>query len=192
MLPESNWNTPFVAIEENRRDLQFKKIIPLSELWNSSINVAQTNTSDKIWDEIFTQQDLSLKKAISESVSSTSFYNQLQNSCWQYGKSMAEKDWPTSNIDHPFDAFMAIISLKVGVLKNSDCFLLERKTKNACTFYWLSSPNESPELCMLYHELFRGYFYHLSKKLRIEIHSSILPSSNEKLKAWKFILLWID
>ena len=192
MLPESCWNTPFVTIEENRKEIQFKKFTLLSDLWSSPfLHEFKDNIQDN-WDLIFRFQNDSLKKATTETTSATSFFNQLQNSCWQYGKSLAEKDWPTANIDHPYDAFLALATLQVGFLKNSECFLLERKTKNACTFYWLSSPIEHTALCMLYHEVFRGYFYHLSRNLRVEIHSSILPSSADKMKAWKINLLWID
>lgn len=190
MLPESSWNNPFVAIEENRQENQYQKFIFLSDLWNAPF--PKNSRDSKNWEKIFDFQNTSLKKAIAEAKSASSFYNQLQSSCWQYGKSLAEKDWPTANIDHPHDAFLALITLRVGFLKNSDCFLLERKTDNACTFYWLSSPFDHLELCMLYHEVFRGYFYHLSRNLRVEIHSSILPSSEQKVKAWKFNLLWID
>ena len=192
MLPESSWNTPFVPVEESRRELQYLKFTHLSDLWNSNFTKELKTTAEENWNQIFDFQNQSLSKIIAEATSVTSFYNQIQNSCWQYGKSLAEKDWPKSNIQHPHDAFLALATLQVGYLKNSECFLLERKTKNACTFYWLSSPIIYTQLCMLYHEIFRGYFYHLSRNLRVEIHSSILPSSEEKVKAWKFNLLWVD
>jgi len=192
MLPESSWNAPYVAIDENRKEAQFQKFIYLSDLWGTPIPAEQKNEWLDRWPSIFEFQHRTLTEAISKAASAGTFYNQLQNVCWQYGKALAEKDWPTSTIEHPHDAFLALTTLKVGNLKHSDCFILERKTKDTCTFYWLSSPIESPQLCMLYHELFRGYFYHLSRKLRTEIHSSILPSSSEKVKAWKINLLWID
>lgn len=191
MLPESGWNTPYITIEDSRKVSQLQKFVPLSELWDSPF----PKTDDKHqlnWEEIFEFQHRTLMKSVSEASSSVSHYNQLQNSSWQYGKSLAEKDWPTANIFHPHDAFLALSTLRVGTLKNSESFILERKTANACTFYWMSSPIEHTELCMLYHEIFRGYFYHLSRNLRMEVHSSILPSSDEKVKAWKINLLWID
>jgi hypothetical protein len=192
MLPDSNWNIPFVAIEEKRKEDHYKKFTLLSDLWSAPFNLALGEVASDNWSLIFKFQNDSLKKAISETSASSSFYNQLQNTCWQYGKSLSEKDWPSINIPHPHDAFLALATLSIGFLKNSDSFLLERKTKNSCTFYWLSSPIEYTELCMLYHEVFRGYLYHLSRNIRVEIHSSILPNSKEKVKAWKINLLWID
>jgi hypothetical protein len=192
MLPESSWNSPFITIEESRKELQYKKFLLLSDLWDAPFNQELTSSPAEAWNEIFNHQNASLKKAMDEASSVSSFYNQLQNTCWQYGRSLAEKDWPTALIQHPHEAFLAISTLKVGILKNSECYLLERKTQNACNFYWLSSPIDFTELCMLYHEVFRGYFYHLSRNLRVEIHSSILPNSDEKVKSWKFNLLWID
>lgn len=192
MLPDSNWNTPFITIEENRKDSQYKKLTQLSELWGAQFSEDFEKTNNETWKQIFDFQNTTLSKQISEANSTISFFNQLQNSCWQYGRAIAEKDWPTSNIAHPHDAFLALSSLKIGHLNYSECFLLERKTAKACTFYWLSSPIEHTQLCLLYHEIFRGYFYHLSRNLRVEIHSSILPSSEEKVKVWKLNLLWID
>jgi len=192
MLPESSWNSPFVAIEENRKEAQYQKFIFLSDLWGSSVSPEDQSQLVGNWSQIFQFQNETLTKAIAKASSANTFYNQLQNSCWQYGKSLAEKDWPVATMNHPHDAFLALTTLRIGNLKHSECFLLERKTKDACTFYWLSSPIDYPELCMLYHEVFRGYFYHLSRNLRTEIHSSILPSSVEKVKAWKINLLWID
>lgn len=192
MLPDSNWNTPFVAIEEKRKESQYKKFTQLSELWGSPFNHQIAESAQENWNTIYEYQNETLRDAISKANGSASFYNQLQNTCWQYGKTLAEKDWPVSNIHHPYDAFLALASLNIGFLKNSEPFLLERKTKNSCTFYWLGSPINHTELCMLYHELFRGYFYHLSRNIRVEIHSTILPSSKEKMKAWKINLLWID
>ena len=191
MLPESSWNSPFVAIEENRKEKQSQKFIFLSDLWSSPVPVEQQIDFSNDWNHIFQFQNQSLHLEIAKAASAGTFYNQIQNSCWQYGKVLSEKDWPVSTINHPHDAFLALATLRIGNLKHSDCFILERKTKDACTFYWLSSPFDYPELCMLYHEVFRGYFYHLSRNLRVEIHSSILPSSIEKVKAWKINLLWI-
>lgn len=192
MQPQSSWNTPFVAIEETRKESQYKKFSLLSDLWNAPYSQNYSSTAEENWTQIFTHQNQTLTKAMGEATSVTSFYNQLQNAAWQYGKSLSEKDWPNAMISHPYDAYLAIAALKIGFLKNSECFLLERKTKTACTFYWLSSPIEHTDLCMLYHEIFRGYCYHLSRNLRVEVHSSILPSSIEKMKAWKINLLWVD
>lgn len=192
MLPDTSWNTPFITIEEKRKETQYRKFTLLSDLWGAPCTLELDGSTQENWSQIFKFQNTSLKKAISEATSANSFYNQLQNSCWQYGRSLSEKDWPTVTVQHPHDAFLALASLNIGFLKNSDPFLLERKTNNSCTFYWLSSPIDYTELCMLYHEVFRGYFYHLSRNLRVEIHSSILPNSKEKVKAWKINLLWVD
>lgn len=189
MQPESKWNSPYVAIEETRKENQFKKFVHLSGLWNAS-TPAEIETLQN-WDSLYSFQSETLINAISKEKSS-SFFNQLESSCWQYGKSLAEKDWPVANIRHPHDGYLALKTLRIGSLKNAEPFILERKTQNACTFYWMSSPSEHHELCMLYHEIFRGYFYHLSRNLRVEITPSILPSSEEKLKTWKISLLWIE
>jgi len=189
MLPESKWNTPYVAIEETRKEFQFLKFVHLSQLWNSP--PTEELESSKNWESLYQFQSKTLSQAIA-SENSASFFNQLESSCWQYGKSMAEKDWPTANIRHPHDGYLALKTLRIGSLKNAEPFILERKTENSCTFYWMSSPSEHHELCMLYHEIFRGYFYHLSRNLRVEITPSILPSSEEKIKAWKITLLWIE
>ena len=192
MLPESNWNSPFIPIEAHRNESQYDKFTTLSELWNSPFPSQKKSLEDDNWDELFAFQNQSLKGTLSQTASSNVFFNQIQNACWQFGKNLAEKDWPTSTIDHPHDAFLALATLRIGNLKHSDCFLLERKTKDSCTFYWLSSQTEFTELCMLYHEIFRGYFYQLSHQIRVEILGSILPNDLEKVKVWKINLLWID
>jgi hypothetical protein len=192
MLPESKWNSPYTAIEDTRKEIQFQKFLNMSELWNAPFPVDISKEKSRDWNFIFVFQSETLKKAVALSSSANSYFNQLQNACWQYGKTLAEKDWPESNIDHPVDGFLALSTLKLGQLKNSEPFILERKTEKSCSFYWLSSPIDHEELCMLYHEVFRGYCYHLSRNLRMEVHATILPSSEEKVKAWKINLLWID
>jgi hypothetical protein len=193
MLPESHWNAPYTVIEKTRKDQQLQNFIPLSQLWNASaFEASEAKDAALIWNQLFEFQNETLKKAIEDSNSPATYFNQLESACWQYGKSLAEKDWPKANIEHPHDAYLALATLKIGFLKNSEPFILERKTPSHCSFYWLGSPIENQELCMLYHEAFRGYCYHLSRHLRLEIHAAILPSPGEKIKAWKLNLLWID
>lgn len=188
MLPESKWNAPYTAVEETRREHQFQKFLRMSELWDATAPGSVENT--KSWEKLFQFQHESLSQSI-ENNHSSSYFNQLESTCWQYGKALAEKDWPVSNIRSPYDGFLALKTLRIGNLKNSEPFLLERKTELNCSFYWMSSPTEYHELCKLYHEVFRGYIYHLSRNLRVEITPSILPSSHEKMKSWKINLLWI-
>jgi hypothetical protein len=188
MLPESKWNAPYIAVEENRKEQHFQKFFRMSELWNAiPSNEIEKSRS---WDQLYRFQQESLSAAV-KNANSSSYFNQLESNCWQFGKSLSEKDWPISNIKNPHDGFLALKTLRTGSLKNSDPFILERKTDSSCSFYWMSSPSEHHELCMLYHEVFRGYLYHLSRNIRVEITPSILPSSEEKIKSWKISLLWI-
>jgi hypothetical protein len=191
MLPETHWNSPYQLIEETRKEQQLRNFIPLSELWNSPVDATAIITAEASWNRLFDLQDQSLIKAIENSSASATYFNQLQSACWQYGKSLAEKEWSEANVHHPYDGFLAISSLKIGQLKHTDPFILERKTANQCSFYWLGAPVDHPQLSTLYHEVLRGFCYHLSRHLRLEIHAGILPGGDEKIKTWKISLLWI-
>lgn len=192
MLPESHWNSPYPLIEETRKENQLRNFISLSRLWNAPIEEKSILTGSVGWAELFNHQQRTLLETLSISDSPASQFNQLQSASWQYGKSLAEKEWPQANIDHPHDAFLAISSLKTGNLQHSDPFILERKTANSCSFYWLASPIDHSELCSLYLEVFRGFCYHLSRNLRMEIHATILPGGDDQIRSWKINLLWID
>lgn len=190
MLPELNWIEKTSSLEEKRSLTFLNLMASFSELWDASTPQVQPVDPVENWKSIYLFQTESLNQFLSGRSDQTETFNRIQNSAWQFGKLLSEKDWPNPGISNPFEAYLALSSLKVGALKNSDCYVLERKTDTQCTFYWLSSPIESTRLCQIYHEFFRGYAYHLSRSIRLEIHSSILPSSEENLKTWKFTLLW--
>jgi hypothetical protein len=134
-------------------------------------------------------QSTTLENALQTTKDRISLLNLLEKVSWKHGKALAEKRWPdfTSQITDletlsPIKYFQALMDFP---LWNNDepAFLLERTTPTLCSFYWLRSPQNvaslklSPnmmELAQLYHEMIRGFFYGLSRSLKVEILPALL------------------
>ncbi|MBS1960106.1 MAG: hypothetical protein JST80_11580 [Bdellovibrionales bacterium] len=140
---------------------------------------------------IWIVQSSTLENMISNSKDRVSLINVLEKASWQTGKAYAESKWPHF---HPSGLRSYFDAIEPSPLGGRGGFVLERATAEECGFYWMKSPltlpsvARSPEIlthCQLYHEWIRGFFYGLSRNLRVDI----LPAQLGSNKSWKINLL---
>jgi len=145
-------------------------------------------------------QITTLENALDHTTDAVGLMNLLEKVSWKHGKSIAERRWPDfSGSDladrEPKKYFQALTDspLWTPSAKQEFPFLLERSTPSRCSFYWLQSPHSksslsiSPrvmELCQLSHELIRGFFYGLSRSLKVDI----VPTLLHERKVYHFTL----
>jgi|GEM_PF-2309339 len=136
-------------------------------------------------------QITTLENALDHTTDAVGLMNLLEKVSWKHGKSIAERRWPdfSGSADlsghEPKKYFQALTDspLWTPSAKHELPFLLERSTPSRCSFYWLQSPHAKPslsisprvmELCQLSHELIRGFFYGLSRSLKVDIVPTLL------------------
>lgn len=138
---------------------------------------------DELEETILIVQMTTLENAMDNTTDPVSLMNLLEKVSWKHGRALAERRWPHFTADHelmPENYFHALMDSPLWTQKAATDlpFLLERATPSACSFYWIQSPLAKPslrisnrvmDLCQLYHELIRGFFYGLSRSLKIEI-----------------------
>jgi hypothetical protein len=139
-------------------------------------------------------QSSNLENMLSNATDRISLINVLEKASWQTGKAYAEAKWTNFQSSGLRSYFDAIEPSPVG---GSQAFILERNTEVECSFYWMRSPLERPSLsrgpevmvhCQLYHEWIRGFFYGLSRNLRVDI----LPAQLGSHRAWKISLQFYE
>ncbi len=69
MQLQTSWNNPFVAIEENRKESQYKKFTAMSELWGTTFNLNLVANEQDNWIQIYNHQEKTLKEAIAKASS---------------------------------------------------------------------------------------------------------------------------
>jgi hypothetical protein len=115
----------------------------------------------------------------------------LQKASWNHGKTRAELLWKGGWMEDSSTAYHAFLE---GCAFNPRAFLIERTSAQEFTFLWTRPPGrnpiqqESPALPLLeslFEEWIRGYFYTLSRTLRLETRPLDLPSG----PATRFTLL---
>jgi hypothetical protein len=124
--------------------------------------------------------------------------NLLEQTSWQYGKTIAEKNWPFFEANQKkleeWNAISFFKALHASPLAGAHDFLIERQIPLECSFFWVKSPLARPSLklnpqvfvlCQLYHQFLRGFFYGLSRSLTVEV----TPTSLGNQKTWRINLL---
>ena len=146
----------------------------------STVEEFLTELEETIW----LVQLSTLENAMEHSKDREGLLNVLDRVTWSYAKSLAEKRWPHFSETAPMKCFKAF---EASPLTSKKGFLLESYNASSCSFYWLDSPHareslaRSPLLANLNSLLFefiRGYFYGLSRSVRVEI----APTPLQELK----------
>lgn len=149
-----------------------------------------TDFLNELEDLIWIVQSSNLENMLSNATDRISLINVLEKASWQTGKAYAEAKWPHFKAAQLQSYFDAIEPSPIG---GDRAFVLERNTEVECSFYWTKSPLAHPSLsrmkdvlvyCQLYHEWIRGFFYGLSRNLRVDILATQLGSH----KTWKISL----
>lgn len=145
---------------------------------------------DELEELIWIVQSSTLENMLSHATDRVSLINVLEKASWQTGKAFAETKWPHFKVEDIRSYFDAIEPSPVG---GHLSFVLERITDQECSFYWMRSPlqhtsiSRSPEVmphCQLYHEWIRGFFYGLSRNIRVDI----FPTQLAGRRTWKINL----
>jgi hypothetical protein len=147
-----------------------------------------TEFLNELEETIFIVQSTTLENTLDHTTDHIGMMNLLEKVSWKYGRALAERRWPQFNETHsdePQKFFQTLMDSPLWTQKHPGDlpFLLERVTSELCSFYWLHSPHATPslrisarvmELCQLYHEMIRGFFYGLSRSLKVEIIPTLL------------------
>lgn len=122
---------------------------------------------------IWTIQLSYLESILSQTSDPVGLTNLLQKSSWAHGKKCAEKIWDGSKEFTLKNAYTAFIQFH-WYQKNA--FLLSRESSSELSFLWIHSPlqdsslqfsSATKTLCLLHEEWMRGYFYGISRQIRL-------------------------
>ena len=146
-----------------------------------------TDFLSELEETILIVQITTLENAMQNTADHISLMNLMEKISWKHGKLLAEKRWPqfmaATEAQAPIHYFQALKDSPLWTTQATPPFLLERNTATLCSFYWLQSPlakaslKISPrvlELSRLYHEMIRGFFYGLSRGLKVDITPALL------------------
>ena len=146
----------------------------------------------ELCETIWLIQISTLENAFTETKDASLLMNLLKNSSFTHGKKMSEHLWSNLQTPHLNASYRAFTSTHVDGEKS---FLLNRFTGDELSFYWILSPhqnlalNTSPQidaLCSLHREFIQGFFYGLSRKIRVSSKSLTINGNH-----WiEFNLLW--
>ena len=165
--------------------------LKLDQLSPDLSTLVDSTTAEELLNEleetIWIVQTTTLENALETSKDKVGLMNLLEKVTWHYSKKIAEKRWPHFQSQDPLECFQAF---RDSPLATAQGFLLEGHHGHECSFYWVSSPlsresvSRSPtilELCRIYHEFMRGYFYSLCRSVRLYF----VPSTLGALKTYK-------
>lgn len=144
---------------------------------------------NELEETILIVQSTTLENAMEHTSDHIGLMNLLEKVSWKHGKALSERRWPNFSATDLKPYFQTLTDSPLWTQKSPKKspsevpFLLERTTQGLCTFYWLQSPHAKSsmrisarvmELCQLYHEFIRGFFYGLSRSLKVEIVPTLL------------------
>jgi hypothetical protein len=149
-------------------------------------------------EDIWLVQMAVLDNALKNTSDPAGLINLLEQTSWQYGKTIAEKYWPAFEENqkklNEWNAASFFKALNASPLSGVNHFLAERQTQNEFSFFWIKSPLAKPSLnlnsnvlvlCQLYHQFLRGFFYGLARSVVVEV----TPTSLGSQKTWRINLL---
>jgi hypothetical protein len=158
--------------------------LELSKLVGSqSIDSFLNDLSDTAW----IIQASTLENALSQTKKPDELISVLQKTSWNHGKNRAQETWRGAEMDslsRAYDAFFESHPYAPNAL------LQEQFTANQIRFFWKQSPFQNKSLngqsivsalVNLHVEWIRGYFYSLSRKIRVDQELSDLNGSKVPL-----------
>jgi len=158
-------------------------------------NLVGSQSIDEFLDELETTiqviQISTLETAMQGPAHSQELKSVLQKASWNHGKVRAELMWKGGGMEEATTAYHAFLE---GCPFPPRTFIAERSSKQEFTFLWTQPPGrirmlqDSPCVALmesLFEEWIRGYFYTLSRTLRLETRMLELASG----RAIRFTLL---
>ena len=127
----------------------------------------------ELYETIWLIQCSTLENAFSETNDPALLTNLLKNAAWSHGKKTAETEWANMKSPNLMEAYHAFLETHIDSDRG---FLLGRASENELNFYWIRSPSQNPslntspqieELSTLHRECIHGFFYGLSRSIRI-------------------------